>query len=166
MPQAEVSPTPRSHTRQPHAIRRNDLGDPNISAFGENRIVFKAGAVLGNRHRFCVVDKESGVRIAHACRRRVTEQAARQIKMQRVGLGTEGDFVPTDPREAHIDGYQPVAAPLPARVTVNRSAPVRIKTVSLPVSSSRTAPIQRVALPQASTSPPSALRIRMNASTP
>ena len=99
--------------------------------------------------------------IADIDRHGIAERAQRHVEMQRVhGLG-QRDLAPVEPRRPHID-----ADPARRRRPRHRAAPptVSITTWSLPFSFISRSATQRVALPQASTSPPSALRMRMKAS--
>ena len=160
VPQAKVSPTPRSHTRNRIRSGAKIWATPILARSGKTALCSSSGPTkaIGTASISSTKNVACGLPIPTAAGPLSGPQARSRFNVSSLALS--GMF------SQPVRGMpiSTVTRPYPARDTVSRSAPVRTRTVSPSVSSRSTAPMQRVALPQASTSPPSALRIRMKAS--
>ena len=109
-PQALVRPAPRSQVRMIMRLGRGHLGDGDVGALGEDRVVFEQRAeaveLIGPD---VAVDPEDGVRIAHRDGRgrmqhRRVDRADLQLDHAGVAefLG-QRNVLPAETRHAHVD---------------------------------------------------------------
>jgi hypothetical protein len=123
-------------------------------------MVFDLRAQLGDRRMFGVGDEQDAMRIADRHGRRRQRRPSTVERKDFVSIGwAKRNVAPGEMRFADIDGHRSAA-----RIGAEQAPPtVSMRTdrlVALLSISSRAT--QRAALPQDSTSPPSALKMRMN----
>ena len=101
---------------QPDAVGRQDLGEADIGALGEQRIVLQARAEFRHRQALDVGDEERRVRIAHAGGRRIGHRPRREVEVQRVHRPRQRDVRPVEPRRPHVDAHAAVGERLGGQV--------------------------------------------------
>ena len=156
MPQARVSPAPRSHTRRRICAGPVDVATLTLTRSGNS------GSCLDHRARAGRVGtaSQSGTKNTTCGLPTLTATGLSRLfpadrHRQRVHRIGERDRLPLEARRAHVDrDAVPGWARLRSCRRASRSAPARRAACAT----------ARVALPQASTSPPSALKMRMRKS--
>ena len=96
VPQARVSPAPRSHERMCRPSSR-DRGDVDVDPLGEGGVVLDLGPAMVELDLVGVVDEEDHVRVADVDRKAVLELAPRQRQRGRVHRVGDRDVGPAEP---------------------------------------------------------------------
>ena len=101
-------------------VARPDIGERDIGALGEHRMVFQQRAYLAEIIGIDIVDPEHRMRIAHVDHgRRMQDRLVDRSDLQLDGAGIaeflrQRDFVPGKTRHAHVDGRDQRRFALPA----------------------------------------------------
>ena len=163
VPQARVTPTPRSHTRMRMRSAVQHLSEFDIDAVGKQRQGFDLRAQLRRRAPFR--HRARTARNGDCPSRRRWPACALPSSVQREIAGVASPR-PAGSRCQSSRGspISTVTRPLPASLQISRPPLVASLTRARPRSSISRRATQRVALPQLSTSPPSALKKRRLAS--